>query len=104
MLKRKAGMLLDLVNANFAEETLDSVRGGPKSRPKQIVFQNRFHNFLLKPALSKTMPESVHPSLVWYWEAGGTSYFPPPVDTPMIGSDSVAPMVLEWLVTQDLYR
>ncbi len=46
VLRRKADMFLDLVFANFAEETLGSVRGGPKSRTKEEGFEAIYYGLL----------------------------------------------------------
>jgi hypothetical protein len=46
VLRRKADMFLDLVFANFAEETLGSVRGGPKTRTKEEGFEARYYALL----------------------------------------------------------
>lgn len=46
VLRRKADMFLDLVFANFAEETLGSVRGGPKTRTKEEGFEARYYDLL----------------------------------------------------------
>ena len=46
ILRRKADMFLDLVFANFAEETLGSVRGGPKSRTKEEGFEAIYYSLL----------------------------------------------------------
>ena len=47
-LRRKADMFLDLVFANFAEETLGSVRGGPKHRTKEEGFEARYYGLLFE--------------------------------------------------------
>ena len=49
VLRRKADMFLDLAFANFAEETLGSVRGGPKHRTKEEGFEARYYNLLFEP-------------------------------------------------------
>jgi hypothetical protein len=46
ILRRKADMFLDLVFANFAEETLGAVRGGPKTRTKEEGFEARYYALL----------------------------------------------------------
>jgi hypothetical protein len=46
VLRRKADMFLDLVFANMAEETLGSVRGGPKTRTKEEGFEARYYGLL----------------------------------------------------------
>ena len=46
LLHRKADMFLDLVFANFAEETLGSVRGGPKNRTKEEGFEAIYYGLL----------------------------------------------------------
>lgn len=46
ILRQKADLFLDLVFANFAEETLGTVRGGPKSRTKKEDFDSDCYNLL----------------------------------------------------------
>jgi len=46
ILRRKADMFLDLVFANMAEETLGSVRGGPKTRTKEEGFEASYYALL----------------------------------------------------------
>jgi hypothetical protein len=46
LLRRKADMFLDLIFANMAEETLGSVRGGPKTRTKEEGFEARYYALL----------------------------------------------------------
>jgi hypothetical protein len=48
VLRRKADMFLDLAFANFAEETLGSVRGGPKSRTKEEGFEAIYYGLLFE--------------------------------------------------------
>ena len=71
VLRRKADMFLDLVFANMAEETLGSVRGGPKTRTKEEGFEARYYGLLFnqgerfRESGSYLLPTS--------------SYYPPPV-------------------------
>ncbi len=46
VLRRKAGLFLDLVFANFAEETLGTQRGGPKTRTKEEHFRSAAYDLL----------------------------------------------------------
>ena len=46
VLRRKAAMFLDLIFANMAEETMGSVRGGPKTRTKEEGFQAGYYALL----------------------------------------------------------
>ncbi len=46
VLRRKADMFLDLAFANFAEETLGPVRGGPKTRTKEEGFESVYYGLL----------------------------------------------------------
>ena len=46
VLRRKADMFLDLLFVNMAEETLGSVRGGPKSRTKEEGFEAGYYTLL----------------------------------------------------------
>ena len=46
LLHRKADMFLDLVFADVAEETLGSVRDGPKTRTKEEGFEARYYGSL----------------------------------------------------------
>jgi len=46
VLCRKADMFLDLIFTNMAEETLVSVRGGPKTRTKEEGFEARYYALL----------------------------------------------------------
>lgn len=70
ILRRKADMFLDLVFANFAEETLGVQRGGPKTRTKEEHFHDNEYNLLFNPPGATLEPAS--------YSFATSNYYPPP--------------------------
>ena len=70
VLRRKVDMFLDLVFANFAEETLGTQRGGPKSRTKEEGFRSRNYDLLFdSPGETFALSSYMLPT---------SNYYPPP--------------------------
>lgn len=87
ILRRKADMFLDLVFANMAEETLGSVRGGPKTRTKEEGFEAKYYALLF--AQGEKVPELENYLLPT------SSYYPSPAIV-SLGKDASNRGVYSW--------
>jgi len=67
VLRRKADMFLDMVYANFAEETLGTQRGGPKTRTKEDHFRSGDYDLLFDaPGATFTLGSYTLPTSNFY--------------------------------------